>query len=127
VGSLSLTVVDSLVSPVSAVVPPMSSPSSVSSSPLTIVTESLTAMVFLASSPSLVAAVHGQNSSPKFLGVVPASLAIPPAASASPVMPSIGSRILREMGFAPSEPLTSALPSSTNSLRLRWFLSLFPR
>jgi hypothetical protein len=113
VGSLSSTIADS------AVVPPVSSPSSVASSPSTVVTESLTAMVFLASSPSLVAAVRGRNSSSEFLGVVPAFLAIPPADSTSPMMPSLGSGILREMGFVtgihPSEPLTSALPSSADS------------
>jgi hypothetical protein len=119
VGSLSLTIVDSLVSPVSAVVPKVSSPSSVSLLPLTVVIESLTAMVFRATSPSLVAAVYGWNSSPKFIGVVPTSPAIPLAAYASLVMPSMGSRILREMGFAtgihPVEPFTSTLPSSADS------------
>jgi hypothetical protein len=119
VGSLSSTIANSLVSPDSAVILSVSSPSSVALSPSTVVTKSLTAMVFSASSPSLVAAVRGRNSSPEFLGVVPAFPAIPPADSALPMMPSLGSGILKEMGFAigihPSEPLTSALPSSADS------------
>ena len=71
-------------------------------------------------------AVRGRNSSPEFLGVVLASL----TASASPVMPSMGSRILREMcfttGIHPSEPLTSALPSSADSSKIEVVLVPLP-
>ena len=132
--SLPSTFAEPLVSLVFAVVPLVSSPSSValSPSPVSVVTESLTAMVFPVSFLSLVAAVSGRNSSLEFLGVVPASSVILLEAFASSVMPSVGSGILKELGFAtdihPSEPLTSEpFHCLLILLRLRWFLFLFPR
>jgi hypothetical protein len=82
------------------------------------------------SSSSLVATVRGRNSSLEFLRVVPASSAIPPAAFASPVMPCMGSGILREMGFAicihPSEPLTLALTLFADSFEIEVVLVPLP-
>jgi hypothetical protein len=129
VGSLSSTVADSLVLPVSAVVLPVSSLSSVSSLLSTVVTESLTAMV----SRRVPRAWWLQSvvGIPlwSFLGWF-RFFGASPAASASPVMPSMGSRILKEMGFTtgihPSKPLTLALPLSADSFEIEVVLSLFP-